>query len=161
MTHNTTHVFNCCALIACGLVLFSLQCFSFSGGHDGVGGHPSAIGLWPLVTAALLVTTGCIGLVGYVARSLACGLLYVVGVIVFQLEGASTTQPSSSTLDTISCGHAVVGVMTWAMASAKAHQADYVALGCLISLGAMLFYTGLPRATKSERKLLRALLAGE
>ncbi|ELR11167.1 uncharacterized protein ACA1_388470 [Acanthamoeba castellanii str. Neff] len=141
MTHNTTHVFNCCALIACGLVLFSLQCFSFSGGQDGVGGHLSAIGLWPLVTAALLVTTGCIGLVGYVARSLACGLLYVAGVIVFQLE--------------------VVGVMTWAMASAKAHQADYVALGCLISLGAMLFYAGLPRATKPERKLLRALLSIE
>ena len=48
--------------------------------------------------------------------------------------------------------------MTWTMASAKAHQADFLALGFLISLGAMLFYTGLPRATKPERKLLRALL---
>ena len=87
MTHNTAHVFNCCALIACGLVLFLLQCFSLSGVPDG---YLSLVGLWPLVTAALLVTTGCIGLVGYVARSLVCGLLYVVGVIVFQLEGASS-----------------------------------------------------------------------
>src|SRR5690606_28934461 len=128
-----------------------LQCFSLSGVPDG---SLSLVGLWPLVTAALLVT-GCIGLVGYVARSLVCCLLYVVGVIVFQLEGASTTPTLFFLLHWTKSqvGTAVVVVMTWTMASAKAHQADFLALGFLISLGAMLFYTGLPRATKPERKV--------
>jgi hypothetical protein len=115
MTHNTAHVFNCCALIACGLVLFLLQCFSLSGVPDG---YLSGIGLWPLVTAALLVTTGCIGLVGYVARSLVCGLIYVVGVIVFQLEGASTTQSNPLPL-------AVLELTLWRYRSGQSDDLDH------------------------------------